>query len=391
LEYNLGIFDQAIGDILNNLDNSTGKKAELNSYYYLLKTESIKIKLSIKNDVFRLKSNIEIEHYINKQQLALENLVLLVVKEINPTNPEDLYVISTNCAQINNLKIIYRKLEKLQLFIEAEYFNYLNGDKRIPYRSLIEREKEIYPKVIHIREIITSINLSYELSLIVFESLNLNIQENITYNQFNYYKEFIAELHQLLNILNESVSEENITSFLIELNYNSKSFFNHQLRKIVADLNKITSHKDKIDYLLRTTKTYNQINCISFLYYKPKFPSHKEQIINWLEAEITYLNKTYSLENSNQLNLPTPDYKIKILSGFSVAQLSYFFNLLEQVGIISHKNKRDIFRFIAGYFRTSQTETISADSVSAKYYNVETSTKEAVKSKIIDLLNIVKR
>jgi hypothetical protein len=391
MKYNLEIFDKILYDILNNLDKGVGKKEELTFYYHLLKTESIKIKLSIKNNVFRLKSNAKIEHYIHKQQLALENLTVIVVKEINPVNPEDLYVISTHYTQIDNLKIIYSKLEKLQLFIETEYFNYLNGDNRIPYRSLVKREKEIVTKAIAIRKIVASTGLSNELSQIVFETLELNILENITYSQFNYYSEFISELSQLLNVQNENVSEENITSFLIELNYNSKSFFNLQVRKIVCDLNNITADKGKIDYLFRTVKTYNQINCICFVSYNPKLPSHKEQIITWLEEEITYLKKSYNLENPNPMLTPTADNKTKIQSGLSVAQLSYFFNLLHATGIIKHKNQRDIFRHIAENFKTNQTDNISADSVSAKYYNVETSTKEAVKSKIIDLLNTVRK
>lgn len=391
MEYNLGIFDQAINDILNNLDKDVGKKGEHTFYYDLLKKESIKIQLSIKNAVFRFKSNTKIEHYIHKQQLALENLMALVVKEIAPLSTEDLYVISTNCTQIDSLKIIYRKLEKLQRFIETEYFNYLNKDFRMPYRSLLEREKEIRPKAMAIKERLASTALSDELSKIILEPLDLNLRTDITYNQFNYYSEFIAELHQLLNVQNVSVSEENITSFLIELNYNSKSFFDLQLRKIVSDLDNILTDKGKIDYLLRKIKTYNQIIYICSATYNPKLTSHKEQIINWLETEITYLKKSHALENPNPIVVPTAENKIKIRSGFSVAQLGYFFYLLQKTGIISHKNKRDIFRLIAENFTTAQTNNISPTSVSAKYYNVETSTKEAVKSKIIDLLNKVKK
>lgn len=85
------------------------------------------------------------------------------------------------------------------------------------------------------------------------------------------------------------------------------------------------------------------------------------------------------------------EYKIKIQWGISVAQLSCFFNLLHTTGIIQNKNQSDIFRNVSENNKTAKVENISVDSISAKYYNVETSTKEAVKSVIINLLNLVNK
>lgn len=82
--------------------------------------------------------------------------------------------------------------------------------------------------------------------------------------------------------------------------------------------------------------------------------------------------------------------KIKLQSGLSVAQLSYFFNLLLQTDMIQHKNQRDVFRFISENFKTKMSNNISLDSISSKYYNVELNTKNAVREKIIELLNLSK-
>ena len=77
--------------------------------------------------------------------------------------------------------------------------------------------------------------------------------------------------------------------------------------------------------------------------------------------------------------------------GLSVAQISYFINILMQVGIIKHGNHRDVFRMISENFKTSNTDNISIDSLSSKFYNVETTTKTSIKEKIIELLNISKK
>ena len=82
--------------------------------------------------------------------------------------------------------------------------------------------------------------------------------------------------------------------------------------------------------------------------------------------------------------------KVKILSGLSVAQMSYFINILMQAGIIKHTNQRDVLRMISENFKTNVTDSISLDSLSTKYYNVESSTKAAIKDKVIELLNLTK-
>ena len=82
--------------------------------------------------------------------------------------------------------------------------------------------------------------------------------------------------------------------------------------------------------------------------------------------------------------------KTKFHTDLSVPQLSYFFGLLIQSGIIQPPTQRAIFKFIADNFKTKMTNSISTDSLNSKYYNVETTTRNAVREKIIELLNLSK-
>jgi hypothetical protein len=390
MKYNLEMFDKIINDILSNTDLIFGEK-EFNLNSNLLTNENIRIKLSIKNIVFKLNSNSKIEHFIHKQQLALENLITIVVKEINPKKTKDLYSISNNYNQIDNLKIIYDKLEKLQLFIEEDYSDYLNLNSRAPYRSLVKQKKAIALKVKMVRKSLLSVGLHNDLLIIVLEPLTNSKLENVTYNQFNYYNQFISGLHQLLNDNNMNFSEESIISFLVEINHNSKTFFEFQVREIATVLKDIETFNSKMDYLIITMKKYFQTNTTSSNTNSHIRPSNTEQIIAWIEEEINYLNKKHFIENPNVTLMQPTEYKIKIQWGMSVAQLSYFYNLLHTTGIIQNKNQSDIFRNIAENNKTAKVENISVDSISAKYYNAETSSKEAVKSVIINLLNLVNK
>lgn len=143
--------------------------------------------------------------------------------------------------------------------------------------------------------------------------------------------------------------------------------------------------------MYKLLKNYNQRQTRNFIRYDVKLPSIKEQIINWIEEEIQYLQKKISLKTSQTDSITITENKIKFLTIFSVAQLSYFFGLLVKVGIIKHGNQRDIFRFIAENFKTNTTDKISADSINSKYYNVEAAAKNTVREKIIELLNFTKQ
>jgi hypothetical protein len=110
-----------------------------------------------------------------------------------------------------------------------------------------------------------------------------------------------------------------------------------------------------------------------------------------LEEEIEFINRKRNLEDSQRGPIKTLQPINKILLGLSVAQISYFVNILMKTGIIKHANQRDVFRMIAENFKTNGTDNISIDSLSSKFYNVETSTKNAIKEKIIELLNLTKK
>ncbi len=186
------------------------------------------------------------------------------------------------------------------------------------------------------------------------------------------------------------MSEETIKECLFHLNFNSLQFFKYLTFEISQELETQENNIKKIDVLYRFLKNYNQKQSRNILKYKANLPSLKEQIISWIEEEIEYLTKKIKLEANQFTNGTNNDEKIKFLTSLSVAQLSCFFGLLMETGIIKHKNQTDVFRFISENFKTNNTEKISVASIKVKYYNVENSTKKALREKIIELLDLTK-
>jgi hypothetical protein len=361
--------------------------------YHSLKNENDKIKKINKETIFNFKSKERVEQYIHKKQYALENLANRLIKDINPVNPDDIYRFSYCYDKIDCLKITYIYLEKLLRFIEKEFKNYLNVNIQIPYRSILVKEFEITDKLQELKSRLLGSNINDQLLKLVYEPLlkisTINIQEKLTYYDFNYCSDFILILHYQIDF--DNINEAVIKNYLFDLNFNSLQFFDCLVIDISKELKEAENNIQKIDILYRELKNYNQKQTRNFTRYNQKVPSIKEQIINWIEEEIEYLTKKIKLEANQFTNVASNEEKIKFLTGLSVAQLCYFFALLIETGIIEHKNHADIFRFISENFKTAMTDKISTVSIKSKYYNIETSTKNAIREKIIALLTLTKR
>lgn len=360
--------------------------------YQMLKKENYKIKKLNKEKIYNLKSKAKIEQYIHQKQYALENLAQKLIKEIRPKDFDCLYKFSNTYDKTDCLKIIYIYIEKLHRNIEKEYKNYLNTDSHIPYRSIFNKELDINNKIRAIKNALLTSNINDQLLKITYEPLlritTLTVKEKLTYYEFDYKTLFITEVYKLVE--NNTINEESLINCLFDFNFNSLIFFKYITDNITTSIHDLENNVKKIDALYLILKCYNQRQIKTEKKYKTNLPSVKEQIISWLDEEIEYLSRIRNLE-STENNLPqVQEVKTKFLSTLSVAQLSCFFGLLIETEIIKHKNQTDVLKFVSQNFRTKNTEKISLDSLRVKYYNVESSTKTAIREKIIELLTLSK-
>lgn len=360
--------------------------------YHTLKKENHKVKNTNKEIIFKFNSKIKSEQYIHQKQYALENLAQRLIKEINPENVSNLYQFSDDYDKTDCLKITYIYIQKLQRFIEKEYKNYLNVNGHIPYRSTFVKEFKISKKLNEVKSVLLKSNINDQILKLVYEPLlkieTINIQEKLTYYEFNYCTKIIKELHK--QIESEKLMEEAILDCLFDLNFNSLQFFKYLTNTFSQELEPLENNTQKIYCLFRILKFYNQKQSGNTVKYKTKLPPIKKQIIGWIEEEIEYLNKIVEQETNQLIAPPLKKDEIKFLTIFSVAQLGFFTKILVETNIINHKIQADVIRFIAGNFKTKNTENIAIESLRTKFHNVESSTKEAVSDKIIEMLKLTK-
>lgn len=371
---------------------------EAKYYYYndLLREATETIKSNIKQNVFKSESAYTIEEYIYKNQSALFSLSYRLMKLISPKNKKDIYNTTVEFTDIDILCLTFIYLEELLRFIEKNYFKYIDVNIQVPYRSALIKAYDITDKLETVKPALLTSNINKELLKIIFVPfLKLSafgIEEKITYQQLSYLNIYISSFYDyVVTHSPESITDDAILQLVKELNYNPVEMFAFIIDRFILKVEPHESLTDKIDSYYQCLKTVNQINCKTPLSYNSNLPSLKHQIIGWLEEEINYLTKKLQLQAQKQPNLFSQQEKVKLQSGLSVAQLAYFFKLQADTGIITHKNQRDIFRHIAENYQTSKVHEISAESVGSKFYNVENSTIEAIKTMIINVLNEVNK
>ena len=360
--------------------------------YHTLKKENNKIKKTDKERIFKLNSKIKSEEYIHQKQYALENLAQRLIKEINPENDSHLYQFSNDYDKIDCLKITYIYIQKLQRFIEKEYKNYLNVNGQIPYHSTFVQEFEISKKLNEVKSILLKSNINDQILKLVYEPLlkieTLNFQGKLTYYEFNYCTKIIKELHKQIEF--EKLKEEAILDCLFVLNFNSLQLFKYLTNNFLQELEPLENNTQKIYSLFRILKVYNQKQSGNAIKYKTNLPPIKKQIVGWIEEEIEYLNRIVEQETNQLVVSPHKKDEFKFLTNFSVAQLSFFTKILVETNIINHKIQADVIRFIARNFKTIKTENIAIESLRTKFHNVESSTKEVVNDKLMEMLKFTK-
>ncbi|MBA4241431.1 MAG: hypothetical protein C0448_11950 [Sphingobacteriaceae bacterium] len=368
---------------------------EAKYYYYndLLKKSSESIKLNIKKTVFEIPSEENIQQYIHNQQQAVINLCWQLMKIINPTQKKDIYKIATDFSDTEILNLTYTYLEDLIRFIEKHYLKYIDENIQIPHRSALIKVNNITEKLELVKPALLKSDIDEKLLKIIFVPFlklsAITLEERITYKDLIYFNIYLTSFYEKANN-NIEFTDDIVLGTLKEINYNSMDVFNYCIENIIKNAKTHEDVSEKINFFYHKLKLVNQRQCKTQLSFNSNLPSLKHQVIGWIEEEINYLTKKIELDTKQQQpNLFTQLDKPKLQSGLSVAQLAYFFKLQVDAGIITHKNQRDIFRHIAESYQTSKVHDISSESVGSKFYNVESSTADAVKENIIKLLNII--
>jgi hypothetical protein len=333
-----------------------------------------RIKRSMINEVFSFEDERHLERYIQYHQQAI------------------IRMLDQEFSQSSNLQT--RDLEELLTFIERHFTKYFDQDAKAPDAYLHAIRKSTLTNTKRIFKALTEFKSDHRLIEIVLQSLNKindrSAKLAITYRKIMYAKDVQKELLQLIE---STPSENSVNNELLKLiyylNYNSTKslvYHAHLVNQIVTTTD---TNSEKLEKLSLLIKQINQAQVKPGIAYNPRAASIKDQVNNYIAEEVEYLERVSVLNSDvvDEKQGKTGTYKVKL--ELSVAQLSYLIKIFVSTTIIQNTSVNELLRFFAKIVVTKKAEGVSYDSLRAKYYNVESTTRLAVREMLSSLIAFI--
>jgi len=232
----------------------------------------------------------------------------------------------------------------------------------------------------------TFANLTIDVNLqVVLISIFHELQhaQTITYQQQKFATACKAELNDLVANSTEPVLEETLSRFLLSINHNSRIAFEYWRTRIQRHTNSAEVMSEKRELLISFQHDVQYITVKPAMYCHPHAESLRDQVLAFIHEELNSLDRSGNETKMATDNVP---HNFRVRTELSVSQLACFVKTLVDTRVIVNPNVSELLRFCAQTMVSKRAEDISFDSLRAKYYNIESGTKEALRQTLQNLM-----
>lgn len=368
------------------------------SWKAIAEAENKRIKKALVNEIFSLKKEGHIEMYIQRHQQELIRLKDHLLSYFPTEEPSHIGEKPNDEKTLINLyRTIYNCLRDLLTFIETYFSKYFNQEAKVPDSYRLAATQDLRKTIGSSRSRLNAKAAEKKLLDIIFhpllEFIEGSKQTTISYKYLIYLKELDKELKELSRSdFQKGKLNKQLINVSLYLNFNAHNLLAYCIQAIKDEYQQHNTLAGQLESLAFIYKTINQTQVKPSFSYKPKFKPLKNSLIEWLDEEMSFLEKRRQLSlNFSVRKNQALHQDIKLTTNLSVPQLAYLLKVFVETGIILNKNQREIIRFVSSGFRTKKAETVSADSLRSKFYNIEDNTRNTVKDILINMLNHVRK
>lgn len=285
---------------------------------------------------------------------------------------------------------------------------YFNPQMPLPYTHSQIVAGQLGQTVREIEEVYASSRVNKHLLSIALKPLVSRAAhpEGMTYYEMTYLRDFSKDLKQLrtqveqdsytihfMRILssqlkeipfNESKTNVLLNVLLLHYNFNSPEYISFCVLSLMDKLDTLSNYEERIKILRLYVRTLQQVIIRQGASLQSgNQPPANQQIRASIEAEITYLeSKLHQKPDGRSFE--------KIDVSLSSYELVVLVELLIKGKTILESNRSKVYRVIADSINTTGTDALSAESLRTKGNNLKSSAVDAVKSKIIKWLEIIR-
>ncbi|MEP0367349.1 MAG: hypothetical protein ABJN36_17635 [Cyclobacteriaceae bacterium] len=397
MTYELEKLNNIIYSDLDKLTNKTNrlKPDDIDYWVSTIDTEVKRIKKAFIEVAFGTENEKQIERYMSHHQVDLIRLTDRLLHYLGGDESLKMNDRSNDPLGTQLLKHAYGFLDDLINYLENHFSRFFNLDASVPRSYKLIAIRDFKEKLECIDDLSHARNLDDHLLNVITSPLRRLIrskEEELTFRKLIYFKRLVLELENYFKT--ESREKEQVQDLfcaMIYMNFNSYKFFAYCTEFIKSQYQNKETLTDQLDNLALTSKMINQTQQKPGVAYKPERQPIKRTLIAWIDEEIAFLEKRHQLTFNMSMPQVDPGKDFKLNTSLSVAQLAYFVRVLIEEKVLINSNQREVLKFFAQFTRTKKAENVSAESLRTRYYNIDTSTKEAVKDITIKLLNNIRK
>lgn len=346
-------------------------------------SETERVKKSLVHEVFHFEDERHLERYIQYHQQALIRLMDKAASLLPAENTT------------SHIHLYYKGLEEILVFIERHFTKYFDQDAKAPESYIAIARKDAKANLRKIQKYLNTLHADPRLVDLLLHPLRRILKDNphkdTTYRKVLYAKEMQKELLRLPE-LNPPAIDDELRQIIYYLNYNAAKTFAYFAHYISSLINQSETRTEKIEQLSFTLKTINQAQIKPGIHYNLHAHSLRDQLNEYITVEIDYLERLQSLSgNSPSKPLDSFLQSFKLKFDISVAQLACLLRIFIDTKIIQNSNVAEILRFAARFIITKRAEVVSFDSLRAKYYNIESGTRQSVRTLLTSMIQKLDR
>lgn len=330
------------------------------------KAETIRIRQTLLTDSVSLPDHTHVERYLRCHHVG-------VIQLINKTSGKTkLY------GEITN------SLLELLAEMEKNFTPYLDPQTEIcciHHQNFIRQCKEMV-NWIHTTGIASLVNEKLQATCKNF-FIQWSKAPVITYHQRMYAHRLMKEIQFAFAHHAGIELEEALNALTLTVEYNSTTAFEYWKSRISTRLNSSESKSEQREILWAVQREVRYAPDEINLNNHPQGLTVRDRILTYIAEELE-AGESSRQQTSGNGALNSGNFRMRM--ELSVSQLACFIKALVDTRMIVNPNVSELLRFLAQTTMSKRSETISFDSLRAKYYNIESGTKEALRQKLQSLL-----
>lgn len=379
MEYEFGNIEAVIRNAFSASSTSTALKENLASARKSVDEEKHTIKKKFILKVITIEDKQSATSYVQYHQYSLISFI------------DEIFEMSKKYSSKKDSRLsmeaffFYDQLEDILNFIRLRFPEFFSENAKIPETQKQRFLNEIRRKLSNVKANLTSKKIDQALISVCLHPIMKLLNEpemEITYKTTAFVQSLTNELQGMIESnASKGSLNETIRHLLFSLDYNDETYVRYYIDLVKIDLEQAKSTREKLEVLALHFKLINQSLSTHDVAYDFKTPSIKQQLSDWIGNEVHFLETQEKLAKSKtaiEENLVNDEFKIKV--AMSVSQFACLIRAFTEAGIIENKNISELIRFLTKFVETKRSEKISTESFRIKYYNLETSTKLAVKN-----------